>query len=518
MPKPSAPELFADADRKYGALKDRLYSSGMSSLPHSVVEKLVVREGREVVRTLLQSHLELRGLAEPVTSPLGSDGIGRTHRRRDTSRSLTTLLGPVDVSRSRYEQRDVPGVHPVDAELNLPADKYSLPVRQRVASVAAQSSFDATVETLSTTTGAKVPKRQVEELVRRAAIDFDAYYAETEPNVDPATTADILVLTFDGKGVVLRQEDLREATRKAAEEATPRQSTRLAKGEKRNRKRMATVAAVYTVKPHVRTADEIIAGLRSVRAVQSLANRAKRPRPEYKRVWASLQRSTQTVIDDAFAEASSRDPERRKTWVVVVDGAEHQLTLVKQAARRHGVDVVIVLDFIHVLEYLWKATHVFNKEGSPAAEKWVLERLARVLAGEATQVAAGIRRSATKRGIKARKRKRADKCADYLTKYAAHLRYDAYMTAGLPIASGVIEGACRHLIGDRLDITGARWSLDGAEAVLRLRALRSSGDFEEYWAFHEEQEWTRNHRAKYAGGTLPELVHPGSSRHLRPIR
>ena len=518
MTKPPAAELFADADRKYAALKERLYCSDTSSMTHSEMETLIERDGREVLRALYQSHLDLRGMAEPLESPRGSDDVRRTHRRKNTSRPLTSLLGSVRVPRTRYEQRDVAGLHPVDAELNLPVDKYSLPVRKRVASLAAQSSFDATVEALATTTGALVPKRQAEQLVQRAALDFEAYYADTELNAEPSTTGNVLALTFDGKGVVMRTEDLREATRKAGKKAKPKLSTRLSKGEKRNRKRMATVAAVYAVTRYVPTATEIIAGLRSVRPVESPAARSGRPRPEHKRVWASLDRPAEAVIDEAFAEAVGRDPERRKAWVVVVDGAAHQLALVKAAAARYRVEVVIVLDFIHVLEYLWKASHVFNKEGSPAAEKWVLERLARVLAGEATQVAAGIRRSATKRGLKARKRKRADKCADYLSKYAAHLRYDQYLAAGLPIASGVIEGACRHLIGDRLDITGARWSLAGAEAVLKLRALRSSGDFEEYWNFHEERELARNHRSQYAGGKLPDLVHRGAARHLRVIR
>jgi hypothetical protein len=111
-----------------------------------------------------------------------------------------------------------------------------------------------------------------------------------------------------------------------------------------------------------------------------------------------------------------------------------------------------------------------------------------------------------------------DTCADYLLKYKRYLAYDRYLAAGFPITSGVIEGACRHLVKDRLDITGARWSLAGAEAVLRLRALRSSHDFDEYWRFHEECERTRNHRVKYAGGHLPPLQQPGHRRpHMRLV-
>ena len=143
-----------------------------------------------------------------------------------------------------------------------------------------------------------------------------------------------------------------------------------------------------------------------------------------------------------------------------------------------------------------------------------------MLRGKAVHVAAGIRRSATKRGLAAAARKPADKCADYLLKYAGYLRYHEYLAAGLPISTGVIEGACRHLVKDRMDITGARWDLICAEAVLKLRALRSSGDFDEYWTFHERLEQQRNHAERYANAEIPPMVQPtppptrGRRRHL----
>lgn len=94
-------------------------------------------------------------------------------------------------------------------------------------------------------------------------------------------------------------------------------------------------------------------------------------------------------------------------------------------------------------------------------------------------------------------REPADRCADYLLKYAPMMQYHEYLDEGFPIATGVIEGACRHLIKDRLDITGARWSLRGAEAVLKLRSLKSSNDFDAYWHYHKAQELRRNHESRY---------------------
>ena len=122
-----------------------------------------------------------------------------------------------------------------------------------------------------------------------------------------------------------------------------------------------------------------------------------------------------------------------------------------------------------------------------------------------------MRRSATKRALTPERRRPIDRCADYLLKYAEYLRYDEYLAAGFPISTGVIEGACRYLVKDRMDITGARWSLDGAEAILRLRALKASDDFDTYWTFHEQQELRRNHLERYAGKAIPKTKNSSKS-------
>ena len=297
---------------------------------------------------------------------------------------------------------------------------------------------------------------------------------------DAVPEAGLLVITSDAKGVVMHRQDLRPATRKASER-TPgsKLGTRLSKGEKRNRKRMATVAAVYSVAAQVRTPEQMLAVL--AREEEAERKSPPRPRPQHKRVWASLEQEPREVLQEAFREALQRDRQGNQRWVAVVDGNKTQLTILKELAQHHGVQLTIVLDIFHVLEYLWKAGHALAAEGSAELEQWVLHRLGRVLEGRARHVAAGMRRSATKRRVATRKREPVDRCANYLLKYQGYLAYDEYLAAGFPIGSGVIEGACRHLVNDRLGITGARWRLRAAEAVLRLRALRSSGDFDDYW-------------------------------------
>jgi hypothetical protein len=304
----------------------------------------------------------------------------------------------------------------------------------------------------------------------------------------------------------MRKSDLRAATRKLAAQRTPRLRGRVAPGEKRGNKRMAQVAAVYTIEPFIRLPEDIVREL-----APDHAPAASRPRPEGKRVWASLVAEADEVIDAAFREALRRDPEQRRRWVVLCDGNETQLMDLCRAELHHAADVVIILDLIHVGEYLWKAAPAFHAAATPEAEAWVRERLLNILRGKARDVAAGLRRSATLRGLGPKARAPVDDCADYLLKYQHFMRYDEYLAAGLPIATGVIEGACRYLVKDRMDLTGASWRLPRAEAVLRLRALRASGDFDEYWAFHERCEHERNHAARYAG-PVPSVLKPSRPR------
>jgi len=290
----------------------------------------------------------------------------------------------------------------------------------------------------------------------------------------------------------MRQEDLRPATRKAAEKQQDSRGARLTPGEKRNRKRMATVAAVYSLQAQARTPEQIMG---------PKENKPASVRAQNKRVWASIEHDCRGVIKAAFKEALKRDPMQSRHWVVVVDGGEQQLLDILDIAGSFQARITLVLDFIHVLEYLWKAAHCFHSIGSNQAEEWVKEKALQVLHGAAETVAVDLRRNATRSQLSQNKRQPVDKCANYLDKYCPMLEYDSFLSDGLPIASGVIEGACRYLIKDRLDRTGARWRMKSAEAIIRIRSLRSSGDFDAYWKFHREEERQRNHSCRYAAAS-----------------
>lgn len=461
------------------------------------------KDGREVLRLIVQGHLDLRTAEEADRkAPTGADEKQRSHRR-SSSRPLQTIFGTTTVTRLSFTAREAKGgLRPLDAELNLPVETYSLGLRRRTAVQAMDVSYDSTVSKVEDWTGVKVPKRQVEELVVRSARDFDAFYDEHQGRqIEECPRDDVdklVVLSTDGKGIVMRHDALRKETRKRAEKTEQKLSARLSPGEKRNRKRMAEVATVYELPAHPRTVDDVLP-----RAEDT--PRPRRPRPESKRVWASVDKSLREVVEECFTEALARDPWLDRPWVYLADGNPDQLRVAEELAAHYGVELVVVIDFIHVLEYLWKAAWCFFDKGDPEVEGWVLERARLILRGKASSVAAGIRRSATLRGLSSKARKNVDKCAGYLLKHKTRLRYDEYLSAGQPIATGVIEGACRHLINDRLGITGARWSVEGAEAILRLRALRSSGDLADYWDFHRRRELERNHLEHYAANELIEL-------------
>jgi hypothetical protein len=293
---------------------------------HSDLERQLEGMGRELMRKLLQAHLDLRQPAKAI-EPV-QDAAGTTLTPTPThTRSLESIFGTVEVTRTGYRGEDKPSVHPLDGALNLPPEKYSLEVRRRVAIEAAKGSFDEGVKTLEEFTGAHVPKRQFEELVMRAAQDFEAFYADRQKRAraDPHPGS-VLVLTVDGKGVVMRPEDLREATQRAAAKRAQTFTARLGRGRRLHAKRMASVAAIYSVERFVRTPEEVLP------LAEERGEKPTRPQPEHKRVWASLAHSPEAVITAMFEEAEYRDPHQKKQWTALLDGNRTQIDYLHKLA------------------------------------------------------------------------------------------------------------------------------------------------------------------------------------------
>jgi len=465
-----------------------------ASLAHGQLEGDLDRRGRDLLCRLLQDHLDLRSHREERVEVTGLDGLTHGSVEAGHTRALTTVLGTVVVERLAYRHRGAPNLHPADAALNLPEQRHSHGLRRLAAIESTRGSYDAAAEAIGRATGVAVAKRQVEQLARSAAADVEDFYDASA--TEPGASDDVLVVSVDGKGIVMRPDSLRPATEKAAAAATNKLETRLSKGEKRNRKRMAEVGAVYDLGPVRRTAADVLAS-------KAGENPPPAPRAAAKWVTASVADDAAEVIGRVFDEAERRDPEHNRRWVALVDGNRHQIDRITAEAEKRKVDVAVVVDLIHVLEYLWGAVWCFFAEGDAAAEQWVRGRALAVLDGKAGDVATGIRRRATTAALSKQKRKKADDCARYLVNKAAYLDYPTALAAGWPIATGVIEGTCRYLVADRMDITGARWSVEGAEAILKLRAMRCNGDFDDYWPFHQDQERRRVHETRYENQVIP---------------
>jgi len=186
-------------------------------MQHAELEEVISQEGTELLRGLLQGHLDLRSAGEPrVEQITGVDGVVRDQCRAHCERQLMRLFGEVRLKRMGYRARGAESIFPLDAALSLPTDKYSDGLPQRVAEEVAKGSFDAAVASVEQTTGGKVPKRQAEEIALEVSEDFCACYEQRQAE-GPEATADPLILSQDGKGILMRMEDLREATRKAAQ-------------------------------------------------------------------------------------------------------------------------------------------------------------------------------------------------------------------------------------------------------------------------------------------------------------
>ncbi len=269
------------------------------------------------------------------------------------------------------------------------------------------------MQTIAELTGVSVSKRSLEEILPGVAQDFDAFYRQRPP--DPASGF-LLVAAVDCKGIPV------------VKPVSARPTPRLTKGQKANKKRMATVATVFTRAPWVRTPEQVLESLFPT-SRRTPDDKSSPPRPENKRVWASLLKGKTAVIQEVAEEMDRRDPSRSLTRLALTDG-ERAL----QIRVKRKLNVTLILDLMHVLEKLWKAAYVFHAEGSLEADLWVLDRTLRILFGEVSQGVQGIRQTITKRGLSGVKRKTLEGVAAYLYRNRARLHYDEYLANGWPIA------------------------------------------------------------------------------------
>jgi hypothetical protein len=478
------------------ALAGELTGPGAAQLSFEEIEQQVIARGREILRMTVQHVMDARAAAEPRRAEVaGADGVRRRRAERGHARTVVTWFGPVIIRRMAYRAPGAANLHLADAVLNLPVRRYSWAVQQAAVRFALAGSYEQARLWLQDLTGVSVGKQQLEQILAEAARDAPGFYpAREEAAAVPAGLP--LAISADGKGVAMRPEARRAETARKARKRVKAFGKRLGTGEKAGHKRVAETGTVFDVVPpdEPRTPEQILG---------RAPGQAPPAGPEAVNRWytAQITASRAETIAAVFDQAERRDPGHARTWIALVDGDRHQIEVICAEAAARGVSVTILVDFIHVLEYLWKAAWCFHPSQDPAAENWVTAQGLDILHGRAPQVTGRIQALAAANPPRpgSEHDKIIARTLSYLTAKQPWMDYPRALAAGWPIATGVIEGACRHLVNDRMGITGARWGLPGAQAMLWLRAIRANGDLNQYWDWHITQEHQRTHLSRYQG-------------------
>jgi hypothetical protein len=397
-------------------------------------------------------------------------GDGRVLLRDEVkSRPYRSIFGEVEIPRYVYGTGKETQA-PLDAQLNLPEWKYSYLLQDWGLGFATGEAYREVQKILDKILGTDISVYSQERLAQKVGAGVAPFRKEQMGVLNEAEEA-FLVAAVDCKGIPL--------TRKKEEKH--HWSHRRKKGEKANKKKMACVSAVYSIDPFVRSVDDI------VDEICRDACAKERPTPQNKRVRADLVDDKEATFIQVAQQIQQRQTKIPKPVIFLSDG-ERRLWKLQQ---KHLAQAIGILDLWHVMEYLWKAAHVFHQEGSQQAEDFVTHRIEMLLEGNVAYVIAGLKQMATKHQVRGNKLKTLQSVITYLHNNKAHMRYDVYIAAGYPIGSGVAEGACRHLVKDRFERTGMRWVPDGAQAMLELRSAYLNDEWDALWTHYPDAEKKR---------------------------
>ncbi len=436
--------------------------------------------------------------AEKGTGDIGDvleleDGTILKKEKRLLWKNYFSIFGKFGVPRTCYRSNGLEGIMPLDAQANIPGRSYSYLLQEWMDLLSIRDSFEEGSITLNKLLGLGVSPSRLEVVNQESANSYDEFYANKELPAS-GSEGEIQVIGFDGKGVPVIKS-----------EAAKIQS-RLKKGEKRQKKKEAIVGVNYTIDPKMRTPKEVAENLVYPEKAKEQREREKKQevksppiRAQNIRRMASLQRSKEEVMKIIITDAKNRNPDNQRPLVAVMDGALGLWNLLTSLLT--GMNWTGILDIIHVAEYLWKVGNALHGENTRKGKKWVYDHLLAILQGRAGRVVGGLKQTLSKR--KKLKKSQRDALEDAITYFENHrewMRYDEYLTAGYPIGSGVVESSCGHTVKSRMEGTGRRWSIKGAESTLLLRSIYTSNDWNGYWEAHRGLEGRRLY-----GNVLPTL-------------
>jgi hypothetical protein len=397
---------------------------------------------------------------------------------RDTKRRYVSIFGELRFVRPYFYRKGQDGHTLLDAELSLGDDCYSDLVREVNDYLGVHGVYHKASDILERLLGLKLSTRAIQANLAEDAADVSAYYAQ-KPGPLASSEAEILVIQADGKGIPM-----------ILEESQP-DKVRLGKGEKHGRKREATVTSVYSIARFIRTPEQVVA---SYYDKISLAQPSK---PQNKHLWATLE-GKDVALSRLVEQVQLRLGRHIQHKIALCDGCPAlQLRLAK-----YFPDFIQILDFIHANEYLWKVANALFGETDDQRLAWMKTRTHSMLSGKTKRLIAEFRRLAKQPKTRKTARLQLLATANYFERNLPYLDYPTYLAHGWPIASGVIEGACRHLVKDRCELSGMRWSQNGAENLLRLRAVAENHDWDDYHAYRKQQRHLRLY------GSLPLVLQP----------
>jgi hypothetical protein len=433
------------------------------------VELTLFRRLLALGAALLRLFFLTRAASRPA-APTSPDGIVLDyHDQRLTT--YVSIFGKLRFPRHYFVAPNQTGCCPVDADLSLPERCYSDLLRAWTGYDATDGAYRETASTIERILGLDLSVAALETNVREDAQDVATFYAQPASATTPATAGAILVVQADGKGIPMVQPPADE------------KPLRLGKGQKRTKKKEAIVTSLYTIAPYVRTPQDVRAALLHE---ERRADHPTRPTPVCKETRATLAGKA-AALQTLQQRACQRDGRHIHARVALTDGAEslqqHMLTTFPT--------YTLILDIIHASEYLWDTATTLLGETNSARTAWVAAKLDLVLAGQTGTVIAQLKQEAAEARWSETQRKVIERTIGYYERNQAYMRYDQYLAQGWPIGTGVVEGACGHLVKDRMEQAGMRWTQDGAQAMLDLRAVRINGDWDAYWQFHRQQQHQR---------------------------
>jgi hypothetical protein len=455
--------------------------------PIHTVEQGIWQRVLQMGQQALAEFLTCQGdgdVGEKLTMPDGHE-VKRLEERH--LRCYQSIFGQFELSRAVYGSREGQKIEyvPLDARLQLPEGEYSYVLQDWTQALGVEYAFARTAETLQMILGLKIPVDSLERINRKMAEAVDGV-RQSLPAPAEKEEAEFLVATADAKGIPMRR----------GVDQTPA-GCRRTKGQKANKKQMATIGCVYTVDPKQRTAEEVVAALFREKKAPEDEWADPEPVAEQKRIWSSLsyEREDQVIAGEevVFAWMATEVSRRRypgQPLVCLMDG-QNSLWTARETYLPADENVVEILDLLHVTPRLWEAAYLFHPEGSAEAAQFVRERLSGILAGKAGYVVGGLRQMGTKHRLRGSKRRKLQTICNYLGSNLARMRYDWYLREGFPIASGVIEGACRHVVKDRMERAGMRWTVAGAQAMLDLRTTYINGHWSAFQSYRIDQERQR---------------------------